>query len=126
MPLPNDVLSLEELCVKSINAMLVSNKESILQKGYKWRLIFVENLPGNLRTDLLCYEYVFATTLKAHSVVGKRITYATVRLGRSSPPGFRKPTVVGTPVTRFINGCRRRSSCSTRGFSAYLTYACTI
>jgi len=55
MPLCSDVLSLEELAKKKIHEILMLNKDDIKEKAYKWRIFFIENLPGNLRTELLSY-----------------------------------------------------------------------
>jgi len=55
MPLRNEVASLEELAKKKIHEILMLNRDQIKEKAYKWRLVFMEYLPGNLRTDLLCY-----------------------------------------------------------------------
>lgn len=55
MPFCNEVVSLEELAKKKIHEVLTLNKDEIKEKAYKWRLFFIEHLPGNLRTDLLSY-----------------------------------------------------------------------
>ncbi|XP_003247654.1 uncharacterized protein LOC100576013 [Acyrthosiphon pisum] len=57
MPLCSDVVSLEELAKKEIHEILVLNEESIKEKAFKWRMFFIEHLPGSLRTDLLCYGF---------------------------------------------------------------------
>jgi len=55
MPLCSDVVSLEELAKREIHEILMLNEESIKEKAYKWRMFFIEHLPGSLRTDLLCF-----------------------------------------------------------------------
>lgn len=55
MPLCSDVVSLEELAKKKIHEILMLNEEKIKEKAYKWRIFFIEHLPGSVRTDLLCY-----------------------------------------------------------------------
>jgi len=55
MPLYNDVISLQELTKKKIHEILMQNENSIKEKAYKWRIFFIEHLPGSVRTDLLCY-----------------------------------------------------------------------
>jgi len=55
MPLCRDVVSLEELAKREIHEILMLNEESIKEKAYKWRMFFIEHLPGSLRTDLLSY-----------------------------------------------------------------------
>jgi len=55
MPFCSEIVSLEELAKKKIHEILTLNKDEIKKEGYKWRIFFTEHLPGNLRTDLLCY-----------------------------------------------------------------------
>jgi hypothetical protein len=55
MPARSEVDSLEELAKKKIHEILMLNKDQIKENAYKWRLVFIEYLPGNIRTDLLCY-----------------------------------------------------------------------
>lgn len=55
MPLCSEVVSLEELAKKKIYEILILHKNDIKEKAYKWRICFIEHLPGNLRTDLLSY-----------------------------------------------------------------------
>lgn len=55
MPLFNEVISLEELSKKKIYDFLILHKETIIKNGYIWRLFFIGNLPGDIRTEFLCY-----------------------------------------------------------------------